>query len=277
MKGPSEGTSGIREGGRPRVLVVDDDHGTRGLMLIYLKHLGYAADSVSNGREAVDAAGSGIYGLVLLDCVMPEMDGFEAARRIRALELPRGKPGIVAFSSQATDKARAKCLAAGMDGFLAKPFTEKDLRKALEGASEGRTIEHPGRPEGARRVILVDDDASVRQFVWEALTGAGYEVLQVASGEDARTLVEGEPRPYDLLIADIVMPGMGGPALAKWFHEGHPGTRVLFISGYGDETARMFGLPPGKIDLLSKPFGPAELLARVGEVLGARDRRPGGA
>jgi DNA-binding response OmpR family regulator len=262
---------------RPRVLVVDDDPGTRGLMLIYLKHLGYAADSVTNGREAVDAVGAGIYGLVLLDCVMPEMDGLEATRRIRALELPGGKPGIVAFSSQATPKARASCLAAGMDAFLAKPFTEDDLRKALEAASGGGVPERREQPEGARRVILVDDDASVRQFVWEALTTAGYEVVQVASGEDARCLVEGEPRPYDLLIVDIVMPGMGGPAFAGWLRKEHPRTRVLFISGYGDETARMFGLPPGEHEFLPKPFGPAELLERVGGVLGKRDRRPGGA
>ena len=140
MTGKAESGFGFREGAGPRVLVVDDDPGTRGLMLIYLKGLGYTADSVSNGLEALDAVRTGIYGLLLLDCVMPVMEGIETAQRIRAMDLPRGQPAIVAFSAQSSPSARRSCLAAGMDAFLAKPFTEAELRGALETALGGRIL-----------------------------------------------------------------------------------------------------------------------------------------
>jgi CheY-like chemotaxis protein len=258
----------------PRLLIVDDDPGTRGVMLVYLKHLGYAADTVSNGKEAVDAVQNGRYGLVLLDCVMPELTGLETVRAVRAMDLPAGQPGIIAFTAQRGEKTRKACLAAGMDVFLGKPFTESDLREAVGRALELRW--KPARRRGAaagppstgKRVILVDDDASVRRFIFDVLAGGGYEVVQLASGEDARWLLDGESRPYDLLISDVVMPGMGGPSFAKWVGEKHPATRVLFITGHDVETARSFGLPEGNVAILHKPFPPDALLKKVAEVLG---------
>lgn len=283
MTGPSKTGADRRPAAGPRVLVADDDPGTRGLMLIYLKQLGFTADSVANGREALDAVGTGIYGLLLLDFVMPELEGPEVARRVRAMEFPLGQPGIVAFSALGHPRAREDCLAAGMDSFVPKPFTETQLREALEIALARRV---PRRPAGGAaageakalrgeppRVILVDDDASVRQFVWQALTTGGYEVVQVASGEDARWLLDGAPRPYDLLVADVVMPGMKGPEFARWLLSEHPLTRVLFISGFPEETAREFGLPETGCGFLPKPFGVKELLGRVEEIL--RDRPTG--
>src|SRR5258706_6262133 len=116
----------------PRILVVDDDPQTKSLMVDYLGHLGYEADTVSSGTEALDALCRVAYGVVFLDCMMPGMGGVETARRIRALETPDGLPRILGFSGEDRLDLRLECLAAGMDGFLPKPFTEKDLRKALE-------------------------------------------------------------------------------------------------------------------------------------------------
>jgi len=169
-----------------------------------------------------------------------------------------------------------------MDAFLAKPFTEGELRVALETAlgeripewlgdtvvvDSGEGAEERG-PEEPVRVVLVDDDASVRQFVFEALTTSAYEVVQLASGEDAQCLLDEEPIPYDLLIVDIVMPGMSGPDFARWLRERHPTTKVLFITGYPEDTARQFGLPLGGFELLQKPFGVDVLLRRVESILG---------
>jgi DNA-binding response OmpR family regulator len=283
VTGPGKTEDLRRPAAGPRVLVADDDPGTRGLMLIYLKQLGFTADSVSNGREALDAVATGIYGLLLLDYVMPEIEGPEVARRVRAMEFPLGQPGIVAFSALGRPGVREDCLAAGMDSFVPKPFTEAELREALEVALERRVPRRPaavalaGEAKGRRgeppRVILVDDDASVRQFVWQALTTAGYEVVQVASGEDARWLLDGATRPYDLLVVDVVLPGMKGPEFARWLSSQHPSTRVLFISGFPEETARGFGLPEAECEFLPKPFGVKELLRRVEDIL--RDRPTG--
>jgi DNA-binding response OmpR family regulator len=279
-EGPAAGAAGDPGAAPSRVLVVDDDPGMRGMMLIYLKRMGYTADTVSNGREAVDAVATGLYGILLLDCVMPELEGTEAARAIRAREVPGGQPWIVAFTAQSSEAAQARCRDAGMDAFLGKPFTEEEIRRVLAPAARARPrgVRAPSkvRPAPAargpggetRRVILVDDEAAVRHFVWDVLTTAGYEVTQVASGEDARWLLEGEKRPYDLLVVDVVMPGMGGPAFARWLKGEHPSTRVLFITGADEDVARMFGLPLGKAEVLRKPFSPDALLERVAVLLG---------
>ncbi len=128
-----QGALGSQGGTRPRVLVVDDDPQTKPLMIAFLDHLGYEADAVSSGPEAIEAVRRGGHGVVLIDCKMPGMDGMEASRRIRALDLPGGQPRILAFSGRDGLDLKVECMAAGMDGYLPKPFTEEELRAALEG------------------------------------------------------------------------------------------------------------------------------------------------
>jgi len=101
------------------------------------------------------------------------------------------------------------------------------------------------------------------------LRAAGYEVLEATDGSDAlRLAATGEPP--DLLVTDLVMPHMGGEALAARFRSEHPGTRVLLISGYTDH-----GIDPqalgGDVEFLQKPFPPAALTRKVRELL---DRIP---
>jgi len=115
-----------------RVLVVDDDPQTKPLMVAFLDHLGYRGDAVSSGAEALDALARGDYGVVLLDCMLPGMDGFETAKRIRDLGLPGNQLRILGFSGLDRVDLRMKCMAAGMDGYIPKPFTEAELRAAIE-------------------------------------------------------------------------------------------------------------------------------------------------
>jgi CheY-like chemotaxis protein len=123
---------------RPHVLVVDDDPQTSPLMVAFLDHLGYTSEAVSSGPEAIEAVRTGRHGIVLIDCKMPEMDGMETTRRIRALALPGGQPKILAFSGQQGLDLRVECMAAGMDGYLPKPFTEEELRTALDRTRQSK-------------------------------------------------------------------------------------------------------------------------------------------
>jgi CheY-like chemotaxis protein len=94
--------------------------------------MGYQAQVAVNGREAVEAARQQKFDVVLMDMQMPEMDGIEATRRIRA-ELPAtSQPHIIAMTANATTDDRDQCLAAGMNDFLSKPVQIRDLRGALE-------------------------------------------------------------------------------------------------------------------------------------------------
>jgi two-component system, sensor histidine kinase and response regulator len=98
-----------------------------------LEKAGHQVDLVANGREAVAALDEAVYDLVFMDCQMPDMDGFEATRAIRAEEAgtPRHTP-IVALTANAMQGDRERCLTAGMDDYIAKPVTTQTLAAALE-------------------------------------------------------------------------------------------------------------------------------------------------
>ena len=121
-----------------RVLVADDHPVNRRLALQQLKRLGYGAHAVDGGREAINAVAAGEYDLVLMDCQMPDVDGFEATRVIRSLERAgRRRVPIVAMTANALDRDREACLAAGMDDFIAKPVQLAALGALVERLTGG--------------------------------------------------------------------------------------------------------------------------------------------
>jgi two-component system, cell cycle sensor histidine kinase and response regulator CckA len=116
-------------------------------------------------------------------------------------------------------------------------------------------------------ILVVDDDAALRALAEEMLAGNGYGVVVAASGEEALVVVERHGGMVDVLMTELVMPGMGGPALAERLLIRHPRMKVLFMSGYSDGTISHDGvLDPGVI-LLSKPFSEKALLQKVREAL----------
>jgi len=115
-----------------RVLLVEDNAVNQRLGFRTLEKLGCQADIASNGREAVEMARNSAYDLILMDCRMPEMDGYMATREIRRLEGERSRIPIIALTAHAVKGAREECLGAGMDDFVTKPVTAGDLEKVLQ-------------------------------------------------------------------------------------------------------------------------------------------------
>lgn len=114
-----------------RLLVAEDNAINRLVVTRMLARLGVTADLCTNGHEAVERATTSSYDLILMDVHMPVMDGLEAALRIRALQRGEKPARIIAFTANVTDEAREACRAAGMDGFLAKPYTMDELARSL--------------------------------------------------------------------------------------------------------------------------------------------------
>ncbi len=115
-----------------RILVAEDNRVNQLVVVRMLEKAGHHADLAANGREALEALGRADYDLVLMDCQMPELDGFAASRAIRAEESGTGRRvPIVALTANAAQGDRERCLAAGMDDYLAKPITAERLRAAL--------------------------------------------------------------------------------------------------------------------------------------------------
>jgi PAS domain S-box-containing protein len=122
-------------------------------------------------------------------------------------------------------------------------------------------------PRGTETVLLVEDDEEVRSFARDLLEQLGYTVLEALSAADALLIAERHTGLLSLLLTDVVMPGMGGQALALRIAEVRPETRTVFMSGYTDDTIVRHGVLELGIDFLAKPLTTDGLAGKVREVL----------
>jgi CheY-like chemotaxis protein len=120
------------------------------------------------------------------------------------------------------------------------------------------------RPAGSGTVLVVDDDDDVRRMVERVLRRAGYTVLTASSGPDALSRARGHAGAIDLLLTDVVMPGMTGQELIRELNTDRPRMQVVFMSGYHQ------GAPIDPRRFVAKPFERATLLATVADILGNR-------
>jgi CheY-like chemotaxis protein len=139
----------------------------------------------------------------------------------------------------------------------------------------GKINEIPATPaversrSGKGTILLVEDQESVRGLVARVLLSAGYHVIEASSASEVLDLPDSQLRSIDLLITDVVMPGMSGRELAARLTARREDLRVLFISGYAPDAIEDEGSPDPRAAFLQKPFSPAQVTARVNEILSA--------
>ena len=121
--------------------------------------------------------------------------------------------------------------------------------------------------EQASTILLAEDEQGVRAFLEMALRRAGHRVIATPSGTEALTIAERSPDPIDLLIADVVMPGLSGPEVADRLKHRHPSMQTLFLSGYSSHSALPERVTADPGAFLQKPFTVEALLAKVRERL----------
>jgi CheY-like chemotaxis protein/HPt (histidine-containing phosphotransfer) domain-containing protein len=140
-----------------RILLVEDNPVNQELALHMLEHLGCRASVARHGREALAALDGEAFDAVLMDCQMPEMDGYEATAAIRIREAAQGpetrRTPIIALTAGAVEGDRDKCLAAGMDDYLSKPFSLEQLERTLRRWLPSVPSIEPGEPHVDPKVI----------------------------------------------------------------------------------------------------------------------------
>ena len=131
----------------------------------------------------------------------------------------------------------------------------------------------PGHLTGIERVLLVEDEEMVRSLVQSVLEEYGYHVISASQADEAYRLCRKTHEPLQLIITDIVMPGtMSGHDLADRLSDLHPELRVLFMSGYTENTIVHHGFLEPTVHFIQKPFTPVALLSKVREVLDNDDK-----
>lgn len=121
---------------------------------------------------------------------------------------------------------------------------------------------------GTETVFVVEDEPSLRAMVLKILKRFGYRTLQAPNGGEAFILAEQYSGPIDLLMTDVVMPGMNGRELAKRLAKLHPEMKVLFTSGYTENVIVHHGVVDENLNFLGKPYSPEELVRKIREVIG---------
>jgi PAS domain S-box-containing protein len=126
-----------------------------------------------------------------------------------------------------------------------------------------------GRPAHSGSVLVIDDELQIREVVHRVLSSAGYQVTTAVNGQDALAMLAKPGTPADLILTDIVMPGITGAAFAAQVQVLRPGIQVLFMSGYERPDSAVSGWPDADVPVIGKPFSRASLLATVSQLLAA--------
>ena len=122
-------------------------------------------------------------------------------------------------------------------------------------------------PRGKETILVVEDDRMVRRLAVDILRRQGYRVLEATEGGEALVMCEKEKNPIDLILTDIVMPHMSGPELIERLKQVRKDFKVLYMTGYTDETIVNHGILEAGIELIHKPFTIVKLSRKVREVL----------
>ncbi|MEX0868673.1 MAG: response regulator, partial [Nitriliruptoraceae bacterium] len=184
---------------RPTVLVADDNPANQQVAAAMLRKIGYRADVVADGAEAVAAVASVPYGAVLMDVQMPQLDGLAATAEIRQLDAGRGQVPIIAMTAGAMTGERERCLAAGMDDYIAKPVDLDRLAAVLkrwtattteEADPPDTTDRNEGQPfdpdtVAALRSMLADDEGSFHALAHAFTTQAATSVRAARAALEA--------------------------------------------------------------------------------------------
>lgn len=253
-----------------KILVVEDVELNRELIAQLLED-DYDVLSAGDGKAGISLAQRARPDLILMDLSLPVMDGWEAARRIKADPTLKSIP-IIAVSAHAMRGDAEKARQWGCDDYLSKPLDETLLREKLQKYL-GPVYHRSGLHSRAQapRVLIVDDEPFNVDYLQQELEELGYDTMIAVDGQEALECIAKEPP--DLILLDILMPVMDGFAVCRALKSADA-TRLIPIvimttlDGIDD---RIKGIEAGADDFLTKPVNQRQLLARVQTALRLKD------
>lgn len=158
-------------------------------------------------------------------------------------------------------------------GTTFKIFLPRYVASAEEVAAKVASAAAPVKDlTGQERILLVEDEESVRAFSARALKATGYEVFEADGGEEAIEVLEELEYEVDLIISDVVMPEMDGPTMLKVIRDKMPNLKIIFVSGYAEESVRRDIGEDQSVDFLPKPYSLDQINSKVKEVLRRLDK-----
>lgn len=250
------------------ILVVDDDSMNRSLLAINLKEEGHVVHVAEDGEQALEMLHSTSFDVVLLDLLMPKVDGFQVLEQMKADSALQHIPVIVISAEDAMENI-ARCLEMGATDYLPKPFDPLLLRTRVQTSLTMKRL-YDRQQSYTGRMLVVEDDPFNRALLTTSLAEKGYTVEIAEGGRQALEMLH--VRMYDVVFLDLLMPDMDGfevlqrmKAKSKLQH-----IPVIIVSAEDDRESIVRCIEMGATDHLTKPFDPVLLHARVNASLAAK-------
>lgn len=254
------------------LLVVDDNEMNRDLLQRRLEAFGHLVSVAEDGRRALEMLTVEQYDLVLLDIMMPDVDGYEVLKCMRAD--PKHKSTPVMMVTAVNDMENVvRCINMGANDYVAKPFdpnllklrVNKLLDKRARAIAEGR---EPVGAAGPSSVLVVDDSEMNRDIICTQLTRLGYQVSQAEDGESGLSMAK-SAQP-DVILLDVMMPGIDGVEVLQRL-KADDATRdipVIMLSANDDPQMIAACTSAGAVDYIVKPFNSMILRTRLASLAG---------
>jgi two-component system, NtrC family, response regulator HydG len=225
------------------ILVVDDNRDLLNTFALILKRKGYAVDTAEDGVQALEKYQSRRFDVVLMDCLMPNMNGFEALHKMREND---SAARVILMTAYCEDDKLKKALDEGACGALGKPV------------NIARLIEMIGEVTRDPAILIVDDDDDFRFSMARLLEKEGYRVITAISGEDAVAM---PTQQIDIAFVDIKMKVLDGLATSLQLKEKYPKLAIVMMTGYREEVKPIVdrARERGILSCLYKPFAMADL------------------
>ena len=264
------------------ILLVEDNQINQEVSLNMLELFGCRVDAANNGQQCLDKLNSKNYDLVLMDCQMPVMDGYEATRRIRQMEdVTRQHIPIIAVTANAMESDRKVCLNAGMDGFLSKPFDMEGLDEVLMNWLSDKLSKTPSTvtdlelhelPVAESRILVVEDNILMQSMIREMLEQ--HNCIADLAGDGRQGLEMAKITDYSVILMDCVMPVMDGIEAVKKIRDFEKTTGrhtpVVAITANEQEGDREYCLNAGMDDYIKKPFQRNQIIQAVAKWSGSK-------
>ncbi|TPV94958.1 MAG: response regulator [Myxococcales bacterium FL481] len=268
-----------------RVLVVEDEGQSDRLLQRTLAKAGYAVDATVDASEAVRAAESVEYDIILMDKARPDADGLAATRSIRRGGKSRGTP-IIAVSADTSMRDQTACEHAGMNDFVAKPLSEAGLLEKISFWRGRKFVQQALSPAAARPLdnalfagktaLIAEDDPVNCQVLARMLHRLGFTVSKAENGLRAWQLVS--ERPFDVVLMDCEMPVMDGRAATRKIRvldETRSSVPIIAVTAYASPEDEARCMDAGMDAFLAKPVSAEALRRALEQTVGASPAEDG--
>jgi DNA-binding response OmpR family regulator len=255
-----------------RILVVDDDLSFRKLVEKEFKPLGFTIQLAEDGEKALSMLHNFRPHIIILDLLLPKIDGFEVGRRIKAIPGFESVHILMVTAVYMDDEDIRRGLRQGANGYyfkpdliLTKPIHIRELRDAVVGMC--KEVKEPPVPEAQLKdtILVIDDDDKNRRLLKLRLQSEDYIVREAENGvEGLKALDEEIP---NLILLDVKMPGMSGIDLLKEIRERDVDIPIIIMTAYGSESIAVDAFKRGADDYFIKPFDTQHATKRVAHLI----------